>query len=73
MEELITQEREGCIISTRDPLVLAEQIEDFIKLTEKEIEPIRQGARLKVEASFNEAQMVARMEELYRQVFSSEE
>lgn len=73
MEELITQEREGCIISTRDPLVLAEQIEDFTKLTEKEIEPIRQAARLKVEASFNEAQMVARMEELYRQVLFSEE
>lgn len=73
MEELITHGKEGWIVPTRDPLALAKQIEAFTKLYEKEIEPIRQAARLKVETNFNEAQMVAGMEELYRQVLCSEE
>ena len=73
MEELITHGKEGWIVPTRDPLALAEQIEAFAKLDEKEIEPIRQAARLKVEANFDEAQMVAGMERLYRQVLCSEE
>ncbi|GGZ53340.1 glycosyltransferase family 4 protein [Mesonia mobilis] len=73
MEELITHGKEGWIVPIRDPLALAEQIEAFTKLTEKEIESIRQAARLKVETNFNEAQMVIGMEGLYRQVLSSEE
>ena len=68
MEELITHGKEGWIVPTRDSLALAEQIEAFTKLTEKEIEPIRQAARLKVETNFNEAQMVAGMEKLYQKV-----
>jgi colanic acid/amylovoran biosynthesis glycosyltransferase len=73
MEELITHGKEGWIVPIRDPLALAEQIQAFTKLTEKEIESIRQAARLKVETNFNEAQMVIGMEGLYRQVLCSEE
>lgn len=68
MEELITHGKEGWIVPTRDPLALAKQIEAFTKLYEKEIEPIRQAARLKVKIYFNESQMVAGMEKLYQTV-----
>ncbi|MAN26651.1 MULTISPECIES: glycosyltransferase family 4 protein [Mesonia] len=71
MEELITHQQEGWIIPRRNPQALADQIQAFVRLSESEIEQIRQAARQKVEREFNEEQMVVGMEQLYKKVLNA--
>ena len=72
MKELITHQQEGWIVPKRNPIALAQQIEQFTKFSVQEIERIRHAARLKVEHQFNENQMVEGMEKLYLKILQNE-
>jgi len=65
MEELITHEKEGWIVPTRDPKALAEQIKNYTFIYENEIEIICAAARKKVEIQHTEDKMVEDMLHLY--------
>tara|TARA_R110000823_G_scaffold243818_1_gene368006 strand:+ start:26897 stop:28084 length:1188 start_codon:yes stop_codon:yes gene_type:complete len=68
--ELITNDKEGWLVPTRNPQALAGAIEDFLGLSVNKIEEVRLAARKKVEQQHSEEQMVKGMEELYYEVLS---
>ena len=68
--ELITKDKEGWLVPTRNPQALAGAIEDFLGLSVNKIEEVRLAARKKVEQQHSEEQMVKGMEELYYEVVS---
>lgn len=68
--ELITNDKDGWLVPTRNPQALAGAIEDFLGLSLNKIEEVRLKARKKVEQQHNEEQMVKGMEELYYEVLS---
>jgi glycosyltransferase involved in cell wall biosynthesis len=68
--ELITNDKEGWLVPTRNPQALAGAIEDFLGLSVNKIEEVRLAARKKVEQQHSEEQMVKGMEELYYEVVS---
>ncbi len=68
--ELITKDKEGWLVPTRNPQALAGAIEDFLGLSLNKIEEVRLAARKKVEQQHNEEQMVKGMEDLYYEVLS---
>lgn len=68
MEELITDGQEGFICPTRNAEGMAQKILDFKNLGPLQIEEIRNQARIKVEAQFNEEKMVDGMMDLYKKV-----
>lgn len=70
MEELITNGQEGFICPTRNAEGMAQKILDFKNLGPLQIEEIRNQARIKVEAQFNEKKMVDGMINLYRTVIT---
>lgn len=65
MRELITHNKEGWIVATRDSQLMALEIERFNVLSDHTIQEIRSNARKKIEASFSEGLMVKNMEKLY--------
>lgn len=68
--ELITNDKDGWLVPTRNPQALAGAIEDFLGLSLNKIEEVRLEARKKVEEQHNEEQMVKGMEDLYYEVLS---
>jgi colanic acid/amylovoran biosynthesis glycosyltransferase len=68
--ELITNDKDGWLVPTRNPQALAGAIEDFLGLSLNKIEEVRLAARKKVEQQHNEEQMVKEMEDLYYEVLS---
>ena len=66
--ELITNDKDGWLVPTRNPQALAGAIEDFLGLSLNKVEEVRLAARKKVEQQHNEEQMVKGMEELYFEV-----
>ncbi|SHI37665.1 colanic acid/amylovoran biosynthesis glycosyltransferase [Mesonia phycicola] len=70
MTELITHEKEGWIVPKRNTEAMATSIQSFSKLKVEEIEKVRKAARQKVEADFNEEQMVTGMINLYKNVLN---
>lgn len=68
--ELITKDKDGWLVPTRNPQALAGAIEDFLGLSLNKIEEVRLAARKKVEQQHNEEQMVKGMEDLYYEVLS---
>ncbi len=68
--ELITNDKEGWLVPTRNPQALAGAIEDFLGLSLNKVEEVRLEARKKVEQQHNEEQMVKGMEDLYYAVLS---
>ena len=68
MEELITDGHEGFICPARDAQGMAKKILNFKNLGPLQIEEIRNQARIKVEAQFNEQKMVEGMINLYKKV-----
>ena len=68
--ELISTEKEGWIVPTREPQAIAEAIETFVNMPFQKIEEVRLAAQKKVEQQHNEKQMVKGMEELYYEVRS---
>ena len=68
--DLISTEKEGWIVPTREPQTMAEAIEAFVNMPLQKIEEVRLAARKKVEQQHNEEQMVKGMEELYYELRS---
>ncbi|MBB05354.1 MAG: colanic acid biosynthesis protein [Pseudooceanicola sp.] len=68
--ELITKDKEGWLVPTRNPQALAGAIEAFLGLSLNKVEEVRLAARKKVEQQHNEEQMVKGMEDLYYEVLS---
>ncbi len=68
MQELITHEKEGWIVPTRDAEAMAHQLIEFSQLPKEKIEEVKSAARKKVEQQHNELQMVEGMLELYEKV-----
>lgn len=68
MEELITDGQEGFICPTHNAECMAQKILNFKNLGPLQIEEIRNQARIKVEAQFNEQKMVNGMMDLYKEV-----
>jgi colanic acid/amylovoran biosynthesis glycosyltransferase len=69
--DLISTEKEGWIVPTREPQAMAEAIEAFVNMPLQKIEEVRLAARKKVEQQHAEKQMIEGMEELYIQVLES--
>ncbi len=68
MQELITHNKEGWVVPTRDSEAMAQQIIKFSKLPKKQVLDIKSAARQKVEIQHSEAQMVEGMLGLYSKV-----
>lgn len=68
MQELITHNKEGWIVPTRDPEALAKEVIKFQNLEKQQIKQIIQAARTKVEQQHTEEMMVDGMMELYERV-----
>ncbi len=68
--ELITNDKDGWLVPTRNPQALAGAIEDFLGLSPNRVEEVRLAARKKVEQQHNEEQMVKGMKDLYYEVLS---
>ncbi|WP_347372875.1 glycosyltransferase family 4 protein [Aequorivita sp. Q41] len=70
VSELITHTKEGWLVPTRNSAAMALAIENFKQLPFPEIENVRSAARKKVEQQHNEAQMIAGVEQLYKEVLA---
>ncbi len=68
MLELITNEKEGWVVATREPEALADAIMKFYEMPIENIQRIRAAARLKIENQHSNDQMAKGMEELYKEV-----
>lgn len=68
MQELINHNKEGWIVSKRNPKAMADAILNFTTRTKKEIETIRFNARSKVEKQHCEQKMITDMENFYNKV-----
>lgn len=68
MEELITHDKEGWIVPTRDPQALAEAVKNFISLDKICLNEVTTAARLKVEQQHNENKMIKDMICLYKKL-----
>jgi colanic acid/amylovoran biosynthesis glycosyltransferase len=68
MEELITHQKEGWIVSVYDEEAMAEQIIVFNQLDSEYIQSIKDAARLKVKQQHTEMKMVEGMMKLYDRV-----
>ena len=68
MEELITHDKEGWIVSVYDYKAMAEQIIVFSQLDSEYIQSIKDAARLKVEQQHTEMKMVEGTMGLYHRV-----
>ena len=68
--ELITNDKDGWLVPTRNPQALAGAIEDFLGLSLNRVEEVRLAARKKVKQQHNEELMVKGMEDLYYEVLS---
>ncbi len=66
--ELVTNNREGWLVPTRNPKAMADAIEVFVQLPLQRIEEVRLAGRKKVEKQHAEEGMVQLMEVLYREV-----
>ena len=71
MEELITHNKEGWLVATRDPEAMAKEVMNFLQLDNAVIEEVKLNARRKVEELCNVEKMVAEMEELYLEVLKT--
>lgn len=68
MQELITHNKEGMIVPTRNPQAIAEEVMRFQTLEKEQIKQIIQAARTKVEQQHTEEMMVEGMMNLYNSV-----
>jgi len=68
VSELVTNNREGWLVPTRNPKAMADAIEVFVQLPLQRIEEVRLAGRKKVEKQHAEEGMVQLMEVLYREV-----
>lgn len=68
MQELITHNKEGWIVPTRDPEALAKEVIKFQNLEAEKIKSVVEAARTKVEQQHTEEMMVDGMMNLYNSV-----
>lgn len=66
--DLISTEKEGWIVPTREPQAMAEAIEAFVNRPLQKIEEVRLAARKKVEQQHSLQQMIEEMDALYYEV-----
>ena len=66
--DLISTEKEGWIVPTREPQTMAEAIEAFVNMPLQKIEEVRLAARKKVEQQHSLQQMIEEMDALYYEV-----
>jgi colanic acid/amylovoran biosynthesis glycosyltransferase len=66
MEELISHQKEGWIVSVYDEEAMAAQILEFSQLDLEYIKTIKYAARLKVEQQHNEGKMIEDMMKFYK-------
>jgi colanic acid/amylovoran biosynthesis glycosyltransferase len=68
MQELITHDEEGWIVTARDLEAMSNQIFEFSQMDVDEVSRIKKQARLKVEEQHGEKKMVSNMNLLYQKV-----
>ena len=65
---MLSSEKEGWIVPTREPQTMAEAIEAFVNMPLQKIEEVRLAARKKVEQQHSLQQMIEEMDALYYEV-----